>query len=125
MSLLVLKLFDGLTPFQKMQFSLKIFWIQLHCLSLACMNIDISKQMGKQIGVVKEVDAKEDGYGWGHFLRIIIKIDLQKPISRGRSINSLGIKVWIPIKYEKLCFKCGRIVHGSQGCLSVGGKLFV
>lgn len=31
----------------------------------------------------------------------------------------LGIKTWFSFTYEKLpkiCYKCGRITHGDQGC---------
>lgn len=47
-----------------------------------------------------------------------MEIDLNKMITRGRIFNIKGNKIWVPLKYEKLLmFKCGRIVHESQGCI--------
>lgn len=79
------------------------------------MNVDIGTQIGKAIPVVKNCDVCENGTRWGIFLLVNIEIDLQKPISQGRSINLLGNKIWVSFKDEKLpklCFKCRRrIVH--------------
>lgn len=50
-------------------------------------------------------------------LQIHIEMDLQKPISRGRTLNIIGIKIWVPLIYEKLprlCFRCGKIIHGRD-----------
>lgn len=79
------------------------------------MTLEIGNQIGATIGRVVAVDAKEDGIGWGNFLRVNIEIDLDKTISRGQTINLKGNRLCIPLKYEKLpklCFKCGRIIHG-------------
>ncbi|XP_041019827.1 uncharacterized protein LOC121261463 [Juglans microcarpa x Juglans regia] len=107
--LLALKLFDEYTPLQRMRFDKESFWI------------------GGTIGKVEEVDTKEDGVGWGKFLRVCINIELMKPLARGRTITMKGEKLWIPVKYEKLprfCFECGCLIHGPQGCTGkLGEKL--
>lgn len=49
-----------------------------------------------------------------------MEIRLNKIIARGRMLEIKGTSIWVPLKYEKLsklCFKCGSIVHGSQGCI--------
>jgi hypothetical protein len=46
-------------------------------------------------------------------------MDLTKPLDKGRALNFAGKSHWITFKYEKLsmlCYHCGRIVHGRQGC---------
>lgn len=68
----------------------------------------------------------EDGSGWGAVLRVFIEINLTKPLPRKRSINLKGNIVLIPLTYEKLprlCIKCGRLIHGSQGCEKGGIKM--
>lgn len=56
----------------------------------------------------------------GSYLRVRIEMDLTRPLARGRTISAQGRSMWIPFRYEKfpfLCFSCGRIIHGSYGCL--------
>lgn len=120
-----LKLFEGCTPPSKMPFDKEAFWVQMHNLSLAYMNDEIGHQIGDTIGKVLHCDVDENGNGWGQVLWVFIELDLQKAIPRGRPINIKGDKLWIPITYEKLprlCFQCGRIVHGSKGCDQRGLK---
>ncbi|XP_042958054.1 uncharacterized protein LOC122293569 [Carya illinoinensis] len=123
--LLLLKPFDGFTPPQQMNFDYEAFWVHLSNLSLACMNLEVGTQIGKTIGNVKEVDVREDGIGWGRYLRVKIELDLRKSIARGRTANVLGSRIWVPLSYEKLpkiCFKCGRLVHGVEGCAGLVGR---
>lgn len=96
----------------------------MHDLPIGCMNDKMGKSIGRMLRVVKECDANEDGYGCGITQRVLIKMKLDKHISRGRFINVEGCKEYIPLTYEKLpkiCFECGRIVHGEEHCN--GGKL--
>lgn len=76
-------------------------------------------QIGKSIGKVVERDIDEDGNAWGKVLQVRIKIDLLKTLSRGRTINIKGNRLWVPITYEKLprvCFRCGKLIHGQRSC---------
>lgn len=89
--------FDGITPTSKMDFSMESFWVQLHNLPLGCMHEDIGRQVGDTIIVVKACDVREDGSGWGKVLRMYIELDLCKPLPRGRTLNILGEKIWVPL----------------------------
>jgi hypothetical protein len=44
-------------------------------------------QIGASMGVDEEVEAVEDGVGWGEFLRVRIKLDLSKPLPKGRMLK--------------------------------------
>lgn len=95
----------------------------MHDLSINCMNVKMGTHISNTIGVVKACDVKKDGSSWETSLHVLIEMDLKKPISRGRSINVLGNKFWISLRYEKLpciCFGCGRKLHGEELC--EGGK---
>jgi hypothetical protein len=66
------------------------------------------------------VDTDEEGVGWGECLRARIKIDLTKPLLRGRRLKIQGNSIWVHFQYEQLprfCFECGVIKHGKGGCL--------
>lgn len=117
--LLALKSFDGSSPPSKMKFSSEIFWIHMHDLAMFCMNEEIGRIIGSAFGQVRDCDIDKEGKAWGQSLRVYIEIDLHKPIPRGRFLNLSGNKIWILFTYEKLlkiCFKCGSITHGDQGC---------
>lgn len=69
---------------------------------------------------------RDDGSRWGGYLRVLIDVDLYKPLARGRTINVGGDKLWIPIRYKKLprfYFSCGCIAHGKGGRVKKGGGL--
>jgi hypothetical protein len=62
--------FDGLSPPSEIDFTQAVFWVRMHNLPLAYMGKEIGFQIGAMLGTVKEVDANEDGVGWGEFLRV-------------------------------------------------------
>ncbi|KAF5481618.1 hypothetical protein F2P56_002257 [Juglans regia] len=95
----------------------------MHNLSLGYMNKWMGKQIGTLIGRVSEIDVNDDGMAWGRYLRVKIECNLRAPLARGRTVNILGGKIWVPFQYEKLpklCFSCGCIVHGKDGCAGRG-----
>lgn len=68
-------------------------------------------------GNVLEFDVQPDGRAWRSTLRMLIKIDINAPLARGKTVNLHGLSTWVPITYEKLtriCFKCGRLSHGNK-----------
>lgn len=76
-------------------------------------------QIDKTISNVEECDLKERGRGWGCTFQIKVETKLQKTITRGRTINLRGRKMWTSCTYEKLpkiCFKCEQIVHEQSRC---------
>lgn len=86
-SLLSLKEFDGFTHVSKMEFLKEIFWVQMHDLPIGCLNVEIGTHIGSTIGEVKACDADKDGSGWEKALRVLIEMDLQNPIPRGRTVR--------------------------------------
>jgi hypothetical protein len=84
-------------PIEELEFAKAAFWVRMYKLSLACMG----KEVGYQVGEVEDVDVMDDGVGWGEFLRIIIRLDLTKPLSKGRIIKLKGKDLWVAFQYEK------------------------
>jgi len=124
-SLVSLLEFDGLTPPVQMSFDKSPLWIRMYHLPLACMDKKFGLKIGATVGEVIELDVDDDEPGWGTFLRARICVDITKPLPRGRLLHLNNQSLWIAFKYEKLprfCFKCGRIIHGKQGCVKVGSS---
>jgi hypothetical protein len=118
-SIFAIEDFDGLSSPAEVVFEKVAFWVRMLNLPLACMGKEVGLQIGATMGEVEEVDTDEDGVGWGKFLRVRIRLDVTKPLARGRMIRLLGKQVLITFQYEKLpwyCLDCGRISHGNGGC---------
>jgi hypothetical protein len=82
--------FDGVTPPAEIDFENAAFWVCMYNLPLACMGLEVGKQIGSTIGLVEAVETDDEGVGWGKYLRVRIKFDLTKPVQRGRVINVQG-----------------------------------
>lgn len=78
-----------------MDFSTEVFWVNMHDLLISCMNVKMGNHIGSTIGVVKDCDVNEDGFGWGIALYVLIEMKLEKPISIGRFLNVEGSIYWI------------------------------
>jgi hypothetical protein len=118
-SLFVVEEFDGLSTPSEISFDKVAFWVRISNLPLVCMNMEIGKQIGAAIGEVEMIDTDEEGVGWGEFLRARIKLDITKPLLRGRRMKLGGNSIWARFQYEQLpyfCFECGVIKHGKGGC---------
>jgi hypothetical protein len=117
--ILVLNDFDGSIPPSQMEFTHSPFWVQVHDMPLLCMNKAVGMRIGESMGEVEDVDVSGDGSGWGRCLRIRVRVNLLQPLERGRALQVGGKSNWVNFKYEKLprlCFTCGRILHGLKGC---------
>jgi hypothetical protein len=117
--------YDGLTQMEDMEFEKAAFWVRMYRLPLACMGKEVGLQMGSTVGEVEDIDVLDDGVGWGEYLRVKIRIDLTKPLARGRIIKVQDKEIWVAFQYEKIprfCFTCGTVVHSRKKCGEYGGR---
>ena len=104
----------------KLKFDLTSLWVCMSYFPLGCMSREVGRKIGSLVGIVEKVDTDEDGIGWGEFLRVKIRVDLTKPLARGRKMQVDGESIWIAFQYKRLpkfCFQCGVIIHSHEGCL--------
>jgi hypothetical protein len=96
------------------------FWVQIHNLPVRRMSHEYASALGKAVGVVEQVAEDEEERGREGCMRIRVKIDISKPLCRGRKATLTGGKeIWIPFKYERLpnfCYWCGMLTHGDRDC---------
>lgn len=117
-ALYALRSYDGIMQPSKIPFVSEVFWMQIHNLPLGQMRRDFGVFIGETVGTILDVDTKEDGVGWGKYLKVKIELPLHKPIACGCFMNSFGTKLWVDFKNEKLpklCFKCGWLLHVASG----------
>jgi hypothetical protein len=85
------------------------------------MNRDTGEKIGNQIGQFMEADVNEDGMAIGEYLRVKVRIEINKPLMRGTNIQigDTGRTRWSPFEYEFLpefCFTCGILGHDDKAC---------
>jgi hypothetical protein len=94
--------FDGVLQPASIEFEKVALWLRMVNLPLACMNTEIGSMIGSAIGQVEEVETDEEGVGWGKLLRVKIRVDLTKPLMRGKRLKVKGVPMWIDFQYERL-----------------------
>lgn len=77
--------------------------------------------MGNQIGVVEEIDVRENGFAMGRYALLRIRLDLRKPLQKyiRISVRSEEEYVIVLLSYERLldfCYNCGLIGHPFRVC---------
>ncbi|KAL5801162.1 hypothetical protein ACOSQ3_032794 [Xanthoceras sorbifolium] len=119
--LLVLREAHGIGKVSDIDFQFSPMWIQLHNIPLVCMSKDMGRSLGEMVGTVVDVDPGSSGDCLGKFLRVKVRVDVEKPLKR-----LLRVMVGDPeelcmvlIKYERMpnfCHFCGRIGHLVREC---------
>jgi hypothetical protein len=96
------------------------FWVQIHNLPVRRMNHETASALGGTLGVVEKVVESEEERGREGCMRVRVKVDISKPLCRGRKARLLaGKETWIAFKYERLpnfCYWCGLLTHGDREC---------
>lgn len=96
------------------------FWVQIHDLPAGYITEGIGKQLGSFIGEFIEYDASNMGAIWKQYMRIRVRIDVTKPLRRGKKIKKPdGTSFTVAFRYERLhvfCFVCGRVGHSERFC---------
>jgi hypothetical protein len=127
-SLLVLKKWSPTLSIRDITFHTSPFWIQVHGLPLKYMLLKNAVAIGKSLGVLLEVDNADSlGLICRSFLRILVEIDIRKPLEPGSCLHRPdGPPIRIELKYERLddyCVSCGLIGHKTFECNSTKAPL--
>ncbi|KAI5014210.1 hypothetical protein ZWY2020_055600 [Hordeum vulgare] len=114
-------------------------WMRVFSLPLGMMNEVTTEEIGNLVGSFVEADVGADGVAMGKFLRVKIRMNIDKPIMRGfmlddaedggrqkqkkkMSIDGGGEEeegAWCRFEYEFLpefCYVCGMVGHSERAC---------
>jgi len=116
----LLEEYDGVTKPSKVEFKTLSIWARVYDLPTGFRTENIGRQLGNKIGKFLKMDLDEEFSGWRDFLRIRVKLDVEKPLTRVVFI-SVGAGKCEPfrVKYEKLpkfCAVCGLLGHVETEC---------
>ncbi|KAE8805897.1 hypothetical protein D1007_18055 [Hordeum vulgare] len=114
-------------------------WVRIFSLPLGMMNVHAAEVIGNIIGTYVEADVGGNGEAMGRFMRVKIRMNIDKPIMRGimldevstgtgqkqkRNMNIDGGReeeegAWCRFEYEFLpdfCYVCGLVGHSDKMC---------
>ena len=107
-------------PISALSFQYIPFWVQIHDLPVHCLTPEFRDSIGSSLGTLLQMSESEGEGSTGNFLRVRVKIDITKPLSRVRKVWSAGKVIgWAALRYERLpnfCYWCGRVSHDDRDC---------
>uniref|UniRef100_A0A2N9HDU2 Reverse transcriptase domain-containing protein n=1 Tax=Fagus sylvatica TaxID=28930 RepID=A0A2N9HDU2_FAGSY len=81
---------------------------------------EVAVSLGRSIGEVLTTTDSDEELGGGRVMRIRVKVNINKPLCRGRKIGlANGKDSWAAFRYERLpnfCYWCGMLTHGEKDC---------
>ncbi|KAK6128721.1 hypothetical protein DH2020_037529 [Rehmannia glutinosa] len=104
---------------QDMNFSLVDVWIQIWDLPHNWISTETGLRIGKMFHSMSDIYIPDSGSVKGRHIKILVAINLNKPLLRGASIKLGGVTKWVNFKYEKMvgyCFYCGFVGHLDRMC---------
>ena len=82
------------------------FWIQVHDLPVRFRTRAIAEKICGAAGLVDKNTEEGEIMGNG-FIRVLVKVDISKPLCRGRVLSLENSKeLWVFFKYERLPNLC-------------------
>ncbi|KAM6600113.1 hypothetical protein CsatA_019722 [Cannabis sativa] len=100
-------------------------WVQLHDVQSGFKTEKMVTDAGNYIGSFVKSDEKNFNGVWRDYLRVRVRIDIEKPLKRRMKLQQIGGDwFWINFRYEfvpTFCFICGIIGHTENYC----SRLFI
>ena len=85
-------------------------WIRFNGLPIEYYDAEVLKEIGEAVGKVLRIDTHTASEARGHYARLCVQIDVDKPLITTVLIGKLEQQVMYE-KIQKLCFNCGRVGH--------------
>lgn len=94
-------------------------WIQASGILGQWLSQELVRKLGRLFENYSKVVIPESRSKHGRFAKLLVEVDLSKPLVRGTTLCCNGEACWVEFKYKNLpmfCFYCGMIVHGERRC---------
>lgn len=122
-NVVLLEEYDGITKPSKVKLNKLAIWVHICDLPTGFKTERVGRQIGDKIGETLLVETDENIGGWQDYLRIKIKLNIEKPLTRVvyLSIGKNGKREAFRVQYEKLsiakfCAICGLLGHIDSEC---------
>lgn len=118
-SLMLLKQYDG-KQVKNMKITKAFFRVRINDLPFMAPKDYIRRLINISLGQMKEVNLEVGEVEWGEFMRVQVKLDIEKPLVRRKKIALSDMDpIWISFTYERLldyCICCGILGHSHKQC---------
>ena len=127
--LMVLHWYDKEVDVLDIDFNMVTFWIQVHNLPVRFWTRVVVEKICGAAGLLDKNTEEGEIIGDG-FIRVWVKVDISKPLCRGRVLSlENGKEFWVSFKYKQLpnlCYWCDSLIHDNRDCelwIENGGTL--
>ncbi|KAK9993305.1 hypothetical protein SO802_023008 [Lithocarpus litseifolius] len=114
---MILHRYDKEVNVLDIEFNNVTFWIQVHNIPFQFRTRAVAEKIYGAIGLVDKSTDEGETLGDG-FIRVQVKVDISKPLCRGKVISlENGKELWVSFKYERLsnlCYWCGSLTHDDR-----------
>jgi hypothetical protein len=111
--------YDGLSDPADFVFDGMHVWAQIHGIPELYRKFEVVDDLARRVGQVKEVQMSPKLFFEGNYVRLRVRININKALARFVSLTLPEGKKRLPIKYEKIpffCKRCGLIGHDHEEC---------
>jgi hypothetical protein len=116
---LLLEEYDGFTNPLSIKLDRVTVWAQIHKLPDNYLKEPVIRGMSRNVGEIKEVQIKLPAGYIGSYVRLKVRLDVNKKISRFVAMTRDKKKEFFHVKYEKMpdfCAVCGMLGHWFEEC---------
>ncbi|GAA0162495.1 hypothetical protein LIER_18576 [Lithospermum erythrorhizon] len=95
------------------------FWVQIWNVPHRYLTRTTAENLGNRLGNVTKVDIDMEGHIRGSFLRVRIRLNVERPLKRLIKSVMGGKEVTLQLTYERLpnfCYACGKLEHVIREC---------
>lgn len=100
-------------------FTISPVWVQVWKVPLHWISVETDRKIGQLLRNTLNVLISDGGTREGRHFKILVELDLTKPLARGTKLQYQQEETWIQFKYEQLlsfCYYCGCIGHIERIC---------
>ena len=119
-SALIIQEYDGFSNPESVKLGRIETWAQIHKLPDGVLKKqEFVMNLARRIGEVQEVQIKLPNGFVGQFIRVRVKLDVNKKLTRFVNFSKGGKTEFFQVKYEKLpkfCNACGKLGHWHDEC---------
>lgn len=94
-------------------------WVLVWNIPLHWMSMGIGRKIGNALGGIVDIVIPKNGSKEGQYIRLKARMNITKPLPRGKLIKLGSETTWVEIRYKNLpyvCYYCGLLGHNEKTC---------
>nr|XP_027102917.1 uncharacterized protein LOC113724191 [Coffea arabica] len=104
-------------------FKVTPMWVQVWNLPVHWLSKEVGRKIGAVFKQVKEIVIPQMGGKEERHLKLLVLVDLSKPLLRGTIVKTEENMTWVAFKYEQcpdFCYNCEFVGHNERTCSKQG-----